>query len=206
MRALVKTKPEPGFLLQQVPDPQPGDGEVLIRVQATSLCGTDAHIYRWDEWAQQRIHPPRIIGHELCGEVVVQGLDRLPVRIVPELAASAKDFEERRDPLLITPGFKVGKDGLEKSFDKELTGKPGAKRVEVTARGKIVRELTTRPDSPGQSIKLTIDAGLQEYAGRRLATQSGSVVVIDCSNGDVLAMASMPSFEPRPATGLAKSR
>ncbi|EZP71450.1 Penicillin-binding protein [Sphingomonas paucimobilis] len=111
-------------------------------------------------------------------------------------AASAKDYEERKDPLLITPGFKVGKDGLEKSFDRELTGKPGAKRVEVTARGKIVRELTTRPDTPGNPIKLTIDAGLQEYAGRRLATQSGSVVIIDCHNGDVLAMASMPSFDP----------
>ncbi|WP_340268236.1 penicillin-binding protein 2 [Sphingobium mellinum] len=111
-------------------------------------------------------------------------------------AASAEDYEERKDPLLITPGFKVGKDGLEKSFDRELTGKPGAKRVEVTARGKIVQELTTRPDTPGHAIQLTIDAGLQEYAGRRLATQSGSVVVIDCHNGDVLAMASMPSFDP----------
>ena len=111
-------------------------------------------------------------------------------------AASAKDYEARKDPLLITPGFKVGKDGLEKSFDRFLTGKPGAKRVEVTARGKIVRELTTRPDTPGKTIRLTIDAGLQEYAGRRLATQSGSVVVIDCHNGDVLAMASMPSFDP----------
>lgn len=111
-------------------------------------------------------------------------------------SASAKDYEERKDPLLITPGFKVGKDGLEKSFDRELTGKPGAKRVEVTAQGKIVRELTTRPDTPGNPVKLTIDAGLQEYAGRRLATQSGSVVVIDCHNGDVLAMASMPSFDP----------
>ncbi|OHD03181.1 MAG: penicillin-binding protein 2 [Sphingomonadales bacterium GWF1_63_6] len=110
--------------------------------------------------------------------------------------ATAEDYKERRDPLLITPGFKVGKDGLEKAFDQHLTGKPGAKRVEVTARGKIVRELTTRPDTPGNPIKLTIDAGLQEYAGRRLATQSGSVVVIDCANGDVLAMASMPSFDP----------
>ena len=111
-------------------------------------------------------------------------------------AASAKEYEERKNPLLITPGFKVGKDGLERAFDSALTGKPGAKRVEVTARGKIVRELTTRPDTPGNAIKLTIDAGLQEYAGRRLATQSGSVVVIDCHNGDVLAMASMPSFDP----------
>jgi len=111
-------------------------------------------------------------------------------------AATAEDYKARRDPLLITPGFKVGKDGLEKTFDRPLTGKPGAKRVEVTARGKIMRELTTRPDSPGRSIKLTIDAGLQEFAGRRLATQSGSVVVIDCRNGDVLALASMPSFDP----------
>ncbi|MGE4430486.1 MAG: penicillin-binding protein 2 [Sphingobium sp.] len=110
--------------------------------------------------------------------------------------ASAKDYEERRDPLLITPGFKIGKEGLEKAFERDLTGRPGAKRVEVTARGKVVRELTTRPDTPGKTIRLTIDAGLQEYAGRRLATQSGSVVVMDCQNGDVLAMASMPSFDP----------
>lgn len=111
-------------------------------------------------------------------------------------AASAKEYEERKNPLLITPGFKIGKDGLEKAFDERLTGRPGAKRVEVTARGKIVRELTTRPDTPGNTIRLTIDAGLQEYAGRRLATQSGSIVILDCHNGDVLAMASMPSFDP----------
>lgn len=110
--------------------------------------------------------------------------------------ASAEEYKERKDPLLITPGYKIGKDGLERSFDKVLTGTPGAKRVEVTARGKIVRELTTRSDTPGKTLQLTIDAGLQEYAGRRLGTQSGSVVVIDCSNGDVLAMASMPSFDP----------
>ena len=110
--------------------------------------------------------------------------------------ASAKDYEERRDPLLITPGFKIGKDGLERAFENQLTGKPGAKRVEVTARGKIVRELTTRPDTPGKTIRLSIDAGLQDYAGRRLGTQSGSVVVMDCQTGDLLAMASMPSFDP----------
>lgn len=111
-------------------------------------------------------------------------------------AASAKEYQERKDPLLITPGFKVGKDGLERSFDRPLTGKPGAKRVEVTARGKVVRELTTRPDIPGKTIRLTIDAGLQEYAGRRLGPESGSVVVMDCWTGDILAMASMPSFDP----------
>lgn len=111
-------------------------------------------------------------------------------------AASAEDYEKNKDPLLITPGFKIGKDGLEKAFDKVLTGKPGAKRVEVTARGKVVRELTTRPDTPGHSVRLTIDAGLQHYAARRLGPESGSVVVMDCLTGDVLALASMPSYDP----------
>ena len=111
-------------------------------------------------------------------------------------AASAEDYEENKDPLLITPGFKIGKDGLEKAFDKVLTGKPGAKRVEVTARGKVVRELTTRPDTPGHVVRLTIDAGLQHYAARRLGAESGSVVVMDCLTGDVLTLASMPSYDP----------
>ncbi len=73
VNALVKTKPEPGLTLLEVPDPHPGPAEVLVRVQATSLCGTDAHVYRWDEWARGRIHPPRILGHEVCGEVVELG-------------------------------------------------------------------------------------------------------------------------------------
>lgn len=111
-------------------------------------------------------------------------------------AASAEDYQKTKNPLLITPGYKLGKEGLEKSLDAALTGKPGARRVEVTAHGRVVRELTTRPDVPGNPVRLTIDAGLQEFAGRRLGTQSGSVVVIDCQTGDVLASASMPSFDP----------
>lgn len=111
-------------------------------------------------------------------------------------AASAKDYEKSKDPLLITPGFKVGKEGLERVFEPKLRGKPGARRSEVTARGKLVRELETRPDIPGNTLKLTIDAGLQEYAARRMGDQSSALVCIDCSNGDVLAMASMPAYDP----------
>ncbi|WP_226635571.1 penicillin-binding protein 2 [Novosphingobium profundi] len=111
-------------------------------------------------------------------------------------AASAEEYEKDRDPLLLTPGYKVGKDGLEKVFEKELRGKPGARRTEVTARGRIIRDLETRDDIPGDTVKLTIDAGLQSYAARRIGTESGSVVVMDCHNGDILTMASMPSFDP----------
>jgi len=111
-------------------------------------------------------------------------------------AASSKDYEETKDPLLITPGFKVGKDGIEKTMESWLRGKPGAKRSEVTARGRLVRELTTRPDLAGNTLRLTIDAGLQEFAARRLGDNSGSVVVIDTLTGGVLTMTSMPAYDP----------
>ena len=110
--------------------------------------------------------------------------------------ASAEQFKADKDPLLVTPGFKLGKDGLEKTLDHRLRGKPGAKRVEVTAHGRPVRELETRADTPGESIKLTIDAGLQEYVARRLGTNSGSAIVIDVASGDILSMVSMPSYDP----------
>jgi len=110
--------------------------------------------------------------------------------------ASAEDYEKERNPLLVTPGFKIGKDGLEKRFEKELRGIPGARRVEVTAGGKVVRDLEMREDVPGQPLRLTINAPLQDYAARRPGVESGAVVVIDCHTGDILTMASMPSYDP----------
>ena len=110
--------------------------------------------------------------------------------------ASAAEYEKERNPLLITPGYKVGKDGLEKHYEKTLSGVPGARRSEVTATGKIVRELEMREDVPGQPIKLTIDGGLQDYAARRIGLESAAVTVIDCQTGGLLAVTSMPSFNP----------
>ncbi len=111
-------------------------------------------------------------------------------------SASAADYARTKDPLMLAPGFKVGKDAIEKTFEANLRGTPGARRSEVTARGKLIRDLTNRPDMPGHTLQLTIDAGLQNYVARRLGTNSGSAVVIDCLSGDILAMVSMPSYDP----------
>jgi len=74
MKAVVKTKSEPGAELLDVPVPTPGPNEVLVKVLATSICGTDLHIFQWNEWAQKRIKKiPQIMGHELCGQVVEVG-------------------------------------------------------------------------------------------------------------------------------------
>ncbi len=111
-------------------------------------------------------------------------------------AATAEEYEASKDPILVTPGFKVGKSGLEKALDSFMRGKPGAKRTEVTAHGKLVRDLASKSDVAGLTVKLSVDAGLQAYAARRMGNESGSVVVMDCVTGDVLAMVSMPCFDP----------
>ncbi len=111
-------------------------------------------------------------------------------------APSREEYELEPQPLLLTPGFKMGKDGLEQQFEQILRGVPGARRVEVTAAGRIVRDLETREDVQGNPVRLTIDGPLQDYAARRLGLESGSVVVMDCLTGDLLCMASMPSFDP----------
>jgi len=89
VRALIKTKAAPGLELVDVPKPSTGPGQVVVRVLATSLCGTDNHIYRWDEWAQGRIRLPRIIGHELCGEVVEAGSGVTAVAVGDYVAAES---------------------------------------------------------------------------------------------------------------------
>ena len=73
MKALVKAKNEPGLWLEEVPLPTVGPNDVLIKIKKTAICGTDIHIYNWDEWAKQHITPPLITGHEFVGEVIEIG-------------------------------------------------------------------------------------------------------------------------------------
>lgn len=73
MRAVAKVSPASGLRISAWPTPVPKPHEVVVRVHATSICGTDAHIYNWDAWSQSRLSLPRIIGHEVCGEVVELG-------------------------------------------------------------------------------------------------------------------------------------
>ena len=73
MKALVKAKAEPGLWLEDVPEPEVGINDVLIKVHKTGICGTDLHIYNWDSWAQKTIPVPMVVGHEFVGEVVAVG-------------------------------------------------------------------------------------------------------------------------------------
>ena len=80
MRALAKTRAGPGAELVERPVPTPDAGEVLLRVDAASICGTDHHLYAWDDWAAENLVPPRILGHEVAGTVVATGAEVSRVR------------------------------------------------------------------------------------------------------------------------------
>ena len=73
MKALVKAKPEEGLWMEQHPVPEIGNDDVLIRINKTGICGTDIHIWNWDEWACKTVPVPMITGHEFAGEIVDMG-------------------------------------------------------------------------------------------------------------------------------------
>ncbi len=111
---------------------------------------------------------------------------------------SEKDLAEVEDPdpLLQIPKFQIGKIGVERWTESTLRGKAGAKRIEVNAVGRVMRELERQEGDPGQDMRLTIDAEVQNFAQVRLGNESAAVVAMDVETGDILAIASAPSFDP----------
>jgi penicillin-binding protein 2 len=103
---------------------------------------------------------------------------------------------ETPDPVLRIPRFQIGKVGIEARHEEVLRGRAGAKRVEVNAVGRVMRELDRREGTPGADMQLTVDTKLQSYINARLGEESASVVVMDVTNGDLLGIASSPSYDP----------
>ncbi|PZX48089.1 penicillin-binding protein 2 [Roseinatronobacter thiooxidans] len=111
---------------------------------------------------------------------------------------SERDLEalETPDPVLMIPRFQIGKSGVERMEEDRLRGRAGSQRVEVNAVGRVMRELDRVEGTPGGNVHLTLDARLQNYALERLHGQSAAAVVLDVESGDILALASGPSFDP----------
>ncbi|MGW1543321.1 L-threonine 3-dehydrogenase [Streptomyces sp. NPDC002309] len=119
MKALVKDKAEPGLRLMDVPDPEVGHGDVLIKVLRTGICGTDLHIHSWDGWAQQAIRTPLVLGHEFVGEVVETGRDVTEIKAGDRVSGEGhlvcgkcrNCLAGRRHLCRATVGLGVGRDG-----------------------------------------------------------------------------------------------
>ncbi len=102
---------------------------------------------------------------------------------------------EDPDPLLQIPRFQIGKTGIENKLELDLRGQAGTQRIEVSAAGRVMRELSRVEGTPGKDLELTMDLALQNYAMQRMGADSAAVAVIDVTNGDIMALASAPGFE-----------
>lgn len=109
---------------------------------------------------------------------------------------SVSEKDKKDNPLYMVPGFKIGKSGLEKFYDYKLQGKSGTIKLEVNAYGRVMKEIERQAGKEGDSLTLTIDTRLQKAASEAFGQHSGAAVLLDVKNGEILAMVSVPSFNP----------
>lgn len=150
----------------------------------------------WEDMARIEVNAP-----DLPGIFVDVGTTR-EYPLGPALAhvcgyvAPPSEADAGDDPMLALPGIRIGRAGMEKAHDLVLRGRAGAVQMEVNAVGRVIRELDRVEGTQGQDLGLTIDAALQTAVLKRLGDESASALVMDCRNGEVLAMTTNPSFDP----------
>lgn len=161
---------------------------------------TVAEDLTWEQFAQVNLNEPDLAGVQPdVGETRHYPFSSELAHVVGYVGpVSDKEMDEADDdqPLLKLPGFRIGKSGIEKTYDMQLRGTAGASHVEVNAYGRVIRELSKDPGKPGDEVVLTLDMGVQQFACERLKEESASAVVMDIHTGDVLAFVSTPAFDP----------
>lgn len=161
---------------------------------------TVAEDLSWDEFAQVNINEPDLAGIVPdVGETRDYPYGEELAHVLGYVAAvSEKDLAEAEgdQPVLKLPDFRIGKEGIEKTYDRELRGVPGSSHVEVNAYGRVIRELSKDPGTPGSEVVLTLDMDVQRFAWDRLKGESASAVVMDIHTGDVISFISTPAYDP----------
>jgi len=150
----------------------------------------------WEDVAQIEVNTPDLPGSEIdVGQTRHYPKGHYSAHVLGYVAAvSARDSKD--DPLLELPGFRIGKSGIEKLHDLKLRGTGGTSQVEVNALGRVIQEVERQEGEPGAEVTLTLDAGLQEMVSERLGGEAAAAVVMDIHTGEVLSMASSPTFDP----------
>jgi penicillin-binding protein 2 len=156
----------------------------------------------WEEFSRINVRTPELPGVTAdMGDIRVYPFSAAFAHVIGYVAKVSKDDVTKdgpnADPILLNPGMRIGKAGIEKTYDLPMRGKPGAKKVEVDVKGRVVREDPGGdvPSVAGQALQLTLDADIQNRALEVFGTDSGAAVMMDCRTGDVLCMLSAPSFD-----------
>ncbi len=156
----------------------------------------------WEEFSRINVRAPELVGVTAdMGDIRVYPYAAAFAHVIGYVAKVSREDVTKdgpnSDPILLNPGFRIGKAGLEKSYDLVMRGKPGAKKVEVDVKGRVVREDPGGdiPPVPGETLKLTLDADIQNRALEVFGADSGAAVMMDCRTGNILCMFSAPSFD-----------
>lgn len=156
----------------------------------------------WDEVAQIQLNAP-----DLPGIIIDEGLTRYypygekMAHVIGYVSSvSEQDVKVKDDPLLEVPGFKIGKAGIEKLYEKKLRGKGGNLKLEVNAFGRVMKEIERVDGVPGEKIELSIDARLQSKAYELFGEETGAAVMVDIYSGEILVFASTPAYDPNMIT------
>ncbi|MBP6545173.1 MAG: penicillin-binding protein 2 [Phenylobacterium sp.] len=156
----------------------------------------------WEQFSAINVRAPELPGVTAdMGEVRVYPHGGAFAHVIGYVAKVNKEDIQPTGPnseaIMLHPGFRIGRQGVEKAFDLRLRGRPGAQKVEVDANGREVRQDSDGdiPATPGAEIQLSLDADIQTRALEVMGDESGAVVMLDCRTGDVLCMASAPSFD-----------
>ncbi|ODS01528.1 hypothetical protein AUC69_06700 [Methyloceanibacter superfactus] len=151
----------------------------------------------WRQFALLNVLAPQIPGMRTDRSAYrLYNHSRPMAHVVGYVGMAGKD-EVNDDPVMRLPGFRTGRTGVEKTFDRELRGSPGSIKYEVDVRGRVVRELGSKPSTKGRDLVLTIDHHLQTVALDRIKEHRvASIVVMDVVTGGILVMASTPTFDP----------
>ena len=167
-----------------------------IKKQKSFVPTTIKDSLSWEDMAKIQVNAP-----DLAGVVIDEGLKRsYPYK--EELAhflgyvAAVSDKDKKDAPLLNLPNFRIGKSGIEKSYDKELRGKSGNQKVEVNATGRVIKEIERDEGKAGKDLHTTIDLRLQRYAYELMGEESAAAIVMDIHSGEILTIASAPAFDP----------
>jgi penicillin-binding protein 2 len=156
----------------------------------------------WEEFARINVRSPELPGVQAdMGEARVYPFGGAFAHVIGYVSrVSAEDMKKEGpnpDPVLLHPGFRIGKQGVEKALDHQLRGKAGGQKVEVDSRGRVVRKDPHGDVAPipGKEVVLTLDADIQNRALEVFGSESGAAVMMDVRNGDILCMSSAPSFD-----------
>ena len=156
----------------------------------------------WEEFSRINVRAPELPGVTAdMGEVRVYPYAGAFAHVIGYVAkVSAKDVTKtgpNAEPILLNPGFRIGKQGVEKAFDLQLRGTAGARKVEVDVKGRVVRHDPAGDIAaiPGSPIQLTLDADIQNRGLEIFGEDSGAAVMMDCRSGDILCLLSAPSFD-----------